>query len=100
MPHGLRQLAKCVEPSRLSFPRDASRFDPTKFFDEPHRSVYQDPTIVAAKQPDLSKWEPPRVRILASKEQAMELIRFLDRHQRLRLVPAEKARKRFLCGAV
>lgn len=98
MPQGLPQLAKCVEPSRLSFPKDAPHFDPTKFFDEPHRSVYQDP-IAEAEEPDFSKWEPPRVRIHASKEQAMELIRFLDRHQRLRLVPEEKVRKRFLCGA-
>ena len=95
---GIPQLAKCVEPSRLSFPKEAPTFDPTDLFDEPHKSVFQDP-ISQAEEPDWAKVEPPRVRIHASKDQAMELIRFLDHHRRLLLVPGEKVRERFLCGA-
>lgn len=98
LPQGVPQLAKCVEPSRLSFPKDAPGFDPTELFEEPHKSVYKDPVAHAAS-PDLSKWEPPRVRIHASRDQALELLQFLDRHHRLRLVPVEKVRKNFLCGA-
>ena len=45
------------------------------------------------------KHAPPRVRIHASREQAFELLKFLYRHQRLRLIPEEKIRKQFLCGA-
>jgi hypothetical protein len=98
LPNGAPQLAKCVEPSRLSFPKEAPSFDPCEFLNEPHKSVYIDP-ISHADEPDWEKHAPPRVRIHASREQAFELLKFLDRHQRLRLIPEEKIRKRFFCDA-
>eukprot|EP00438_Fugacium_kawagutii_P014015 Skav204090 [mRNA] locus=scaffold3129:371114:378324:+ [translate_table: standard] len=96
--NGAPQLAKSVEPSRLSFPKDAPTFDPTKYFDEPHKTVYQDP-ISVAMSPEECLVEPPRVRIHASRPEALELLRFLDEHHRLKLVPEKKIRKGFLCGA-
>lgn len=44
--------------------------------------------------------EPPRVRVRADKVQAMELLRFLDRRKKLRLIEEGKVCKSFLCGAV
>eukprot|EP00438_Fugacium_kawagutii_P021961 Skav208057 [mRNA] locus=scaffold1124:175499:180298:- [translate_table: standard] len=96
--NGAPQLAKCVEPSRLSFPRDAPVFDPTEYYDEPHRTTYIDP-ISTAIAPEECLVEPPRVRIHASRTQALELLHFLDRHHRLKLVPEKKIRQGFLCGA-
>eukprot|EP00438_Fugacium_kawagutii_P000176 Skav214254 [mRNA] locus=scaffold2045:416029:421014:- [translate_table: standard] len=95
---GAPQLAKCVEPSRLSFPKEAPTFDATEFFDEPHRSVFLDPIANSKNAEDVLE-EPPRVHVHASKQQALELFRFLDRHHRLRLVPEEKIRTHCLCGA-
>ena len=95
---GVPQLAKCVEPSRLSFPEGAPRFDPTPLLEEPHYSMYVDP-ISQAIDPHESKVEPPRVRVHASKEQALQLFKFLDDHHRLRLVPAKRVRRNYLCGA-
>lgn len=91
------QLAKCVEPSRLSFPQDAPAFDPSSMLEEPHKKVYEDPISCAISE-DFSL-EPPRVRVHGSKDQALGLFRFLDQHHRLRLVPREKVRDGFLCGA-
>eukprot|EP00438_Fugacium_kawagutii_P035715 Skav234674 [mRNA] locus=scaffold1131:475680:480491:- [translate_table: standard] len=98
LPHGAPAVAKCVEPSRLSFPAEAPKFDPTELFDEPHRTTYVDP-ISLATDPMCSSWEPPRVRIHASKKQALELMEFLDRHSRLRLAAAKSIRPKHLCGA-
>eukprot|EP00438_Fugacium_kawagutii_P019952 Skav226915 [mRNA] locus=scaffold1147:35131:36597:+ [translate_table: standard] len=95
---GTIAVAKCVEPSRLSFPAEAPMFDPTELYDEPHKTVYQDP-ISLAISPEESNLEPPRVRVHASKQQALELMSFLDRHNRLRLVPEEKVRVQHTCGA-
>lgn len=92
------QLAKCVEPSRLSFPQDAPAFDPSSMLEEPHKKVYEDPISCAISPEDFSL-EPPRVRVHGSKDQALGLFRFLDQHHRLRLVPREKVRDGFLCGA-
>ena len=41
------QLAKCVEPSRLSFPKEAPRFDPTDLLEGVHQQVFQDPISLA-----------------------------------------------------
>eukprot|EP00438_Fugacium_kawagutii_P024874 Skav205535 [mRNA] locus=scaffold1012:177:4000:- [translate_table: standard] len=95
---GTLQTAKCVEPSRLSFPKEAPTFDATEYFDEPHRSMFVDP-ISQRIDPTCLMEEPPRVRIHASKQQALDLFKFLDSHHRLRLVPEEKVEKKFLCGA-
>lgn len=41
--HGAPVVAKCVEPSRLSFPAEAPKFDPSDLLEEPRKTVYQDP---------------------------------------------------------
>eukprot|EP00438_Fugacium_kawagutii_P020227 Skav232464 [mRNA] locus=scaffold2877:29131:33540:+ [translate_table: standard] len=96
--NGELHLAKCVEPSRLSFPNAAPQFDPMPLLEEPHKSMYMDP-ISQAVAPEELTVEPPRVRIHASKEQALGLFQLLDANHRLRLVPEEKIRKGFWCGA-
>lgn len=89
---GVPALAKCVEPSRLSFPKQAPSFNPTQLLDEPHQTVFLDPVSQAADHAAFLQL-PPRVRVHASKSQAFELLRFLDAHGRLRLVPEEKINK-------
>eukprot|EP00435_Cladocopium_sp_Y103_P016382 s82_g4.t1 len=91
-------LAKKVEASRLSFPEDKPEFDPTRLFDERHSTVYSDP-ISLAREPEAGDEPPPRVRVQASDAGAFELFRFLDKHHRLRLVPASRVRKERTCGA-
>ena len=91
-------LAKDVDHTRLSFPKEAPEFDPIRLFAEPHRSICQDPIKLAVK-PEDSTTTPPKVRVRARREQAMELFRFLDSHKRLKLAPREKVRTSHLCGA-
>lgn len=90
--------AKRVDASRLTFPQEKPAFDPLQLFGEPHATVYRDP-ISCALQPGNETEPPPRVRAHGSETDAMQLFRFLDGHGRLRVVPEEKVRLGYLCGA-
>ena len=95
---GVPSLAKDIEPSRLSFPKDAAEFNPTDLLDEPHKTVYTNPTSLA-REPDLELDRPPRVQVRASEKRTWELIRFLDDHRRLGLAAPHQVRETHLCGA-
>ena len=97
LPINVPSTAKVVEPSRLSLPEGRPEFDPAPLLHEPHLTVFEDPISVARK-PDLATDRPPRVRVHASKEQALGLLHCLDRGGRLRLAPKEKIRSSHLCG--
>ena len=90
--------AKEIEPGRLSFPADQPTFDPRKYLDELHLQCYEDPSSLADAAA-LEQLEPPKVQIRASRQQSKELLRFLDRHHRLALAPAEKINQKLCCGA-
>lgn len=91
-------LAKEVDASRLSVPEKPPEFDPADLFEEPHKTVYQDP-VSRAMEPHQHAHVPPRVRVHASRDQALRFLQFLDERHRLELVPAEKVREAHLCGA-
>ena len=91
-------VAKEIEPERLSFPADRPHFNPEKYLDEIHLQCYEDPASLADEDA-LEQLQPPRVQIRASRQQSKELLRFLDRHHRLALAPAEKINKKLCCGA-
>lgn len=91
-------VAKEIEPERLSFPADRPHFNPEKYLDEIHLQCYEDPASLADDDA-LEQLQPPRVQIRASRQQSKELLRFLDRHHRLALAPAEKINKKLCCGA-
>ena len=91
-------LAKEIEPERLSFPADRPNFKPEKYFDDVHLQCYEDPASLADIDA-FAQLEPPRVQIRASRQHSKDLLRFLDRHHRLALTPAEKIDKRLCCGA-
>ena len=97
LPINVPSLAKQVEPSRLSLPQGRPEFDASGLLLEPHRTVFDDP-ISMARPPDPATDRPPRVRVHASKQQALGLLRNLDRGGRLRLAPKEKIRSSHLCG--
>eukprot|EP00438_Fugacium_kawagutii_P035056 Skav236663 [mRNA] locus=scaffold338:109507:114366:- [translate_table: standard] len=90
--------AKSVDASRLSIPTAPPEFDPTVLFEHPHRDVYVDP-IKLATDPTQTKLVPPKVRVHASRDQALQFLHFLDEHHRLELVPAKKIRTSHVCGA-
>ena len=90
-------MAKPVDAQRLSFPEDHPEFNPVKLFSEPHCTTYTDPVSFAV-EPN-AEIPPPRVRVQSSREGALELFHFLDRHRRLRLAPASQVRKDRTCGA-
>ncbi|CAL1164508.1 unnamed protein product [Cladocopium goreaui] len=89
MQQGTPMLAKDIETERLSFPKGLPEFNPEKFFDGVHKTVFVDP-ISLAIPPDQSEGLPPRVQVRASHEQVLQLLHFLDEHHRLRLVPKSK----------
>ena len=90
-------MAKPVDAQRLSFPEEHPEFNPVKLFSEPHVTTYNDPVSFAAEpNPEVP---PPRVRVQSSREGAIELFHFLDRHRQLRLAPASQVRKDRTCGA-
>ena len=95
---GAPVLAKEVDASRISVPERPPEFDPSDLFSEPHKTVYSDP-ISKAIEPHESYHVPPRVRVHASRDQALRFLQFLDDRHRLELVPAEKVREAHLCGA-
>ena len=97
LPINVPSLAKQVEPSRLSLPQGRPEFDASGLLLEPHRTVFEDP-ISVARPPDPTVDRPPRVRVHASKQQALGLLHNLDRGGRLRLAPKEKIRSSHLCG--
>ena len=97
LPIQVPSLAKQVDPARLSLPEGRPEFDAGPLLQEPHRTVFEDP-ISAARKPGLATDRPPRVRVHASKEQAIGLLQSLDRGGRLRLGPKEKIRSSYLCG--
>lgn len=98
MQQGTPMLAKDIETERLSFPKGLPEFNPEKFFDGVHKTVFVDP-ISLAIPPDQSEGLPPRVQVRASHEQVLQLLHFLDEHHRLRLVPKSKVRTSHTCGA-
>ena len=90
-------VAKKVETHRLSVPTEPPLFDPVGLFDDLHKSVFVDPVSLAI--PEEEATDPlPRVRVHASRQQAFELLHFLDDRHRLILAPAEKIRSRRTCG--
>ena len=91
-------VAKEIEPERLSFPADRPHFNPKKYLDEIHQQCYEDPASLADSGA-VEQLQPPRVQIRASRQQSKELLRFLDRHHRLALAPAEKINTKLCCGA-
>ncbi len=94
---GIPVLAKEVESSRLSFPQDKPWFNPSKFFDNEHKIVYEDPASLSAELE--SSEQLPRVQVRASRSKTMELLLFLDRHNRLVLASEKNVRLELLCGA-
>ena len=95
---GLPQLARDIDASRLKFPQDAPAFDPTTVFSEPHRNLYADPSDFKIKhEPDAVR--PPHVRIRATRSGTLEFLRFLDKHKRLKFVPADEVDSTELYGA-
>ena len=82
----------------MKFPQEAPGFDPTDLFDAEHKNLYMDPGMFSF-EPDSSAPPPPRVRIHADRAGAFELLHFLDKHKRLRLVPVGEAKTTHLCGA-
>lgn len=95
--HTSIQLAKDVEPDRLSVPREPPQFKPDSLFDEPHRTVYRDPLSRSIDDPDQLPL-PPRVSIRSSREGALQLLRFLDDRHRLSFIPESKVRPGRTCG--
>lgn len=95
---GVPALAKEVDASRLSVPEKPPEFDPADLFGELHTTVYKD-TVSQAIAPHEADMMPPRVRVHASRDQALRFLQFLDERRRLELVPAEKVRETHLCGA-
>eukprot|EP00434_Breviolum_minutum_P008186 symbB.v1.2.007217.t1/scaffold441.1/size205278/4 len=91
-------VAKEIEPERLSFPADRPHFNPKKYLDEIHQQCYEDPASLADSGA-VEQLQPPRVQIRASRQRSKELLRFLDRHHRLALAPAEKINTKLCCGA-
>ena len=90
-------VAKEIEPSRLSVPLEPPQFRAEDLFDEPHRSVFEDP-ISQARDPSSSACVPPRVRLHASRRRAFEFLHFLDQRHRLLFAPESKVRSTHLCG--
>eukprot|EP00438_Fugacium_kawagutii_P032532 Skav202150 [mRNA] locus=scaffold970:142130:165817:- [translate_table: standard] len=95
---GAPVIAKPVIAERLSVPAAPPEFDPTGLFTEPHATVYDDP-ISTAMAPEATTFPPPKVRVHATREQALAFVKFLDDRDRLELIPGEKARRTHLCGA-
>ena len=95
--HEAIQVAKDVEPDRLSVPTEPPQFRPEKLFDEPHRTIFKDPISLANEDPDQLPL-PPRVSIRASREGALQLLRFLDERHRLSFIAESKVRPGRTCG--
>ena len=98
MTSGTPVLAKEIDASRLSFPKEKPEFNPAELFDEPHKTVFLDP-VKLANTPDFENNPPPKVHLRATHSKALELLHFLDHHHRLRIVPEHKIRKDYCCGA-
>ncbi|CAE7208910.1 unnamed protein product [Symbiodinium sp. CCMP2592] len=73
--------AKTIEADRLTFP-GPPRFNPSPFLDSPTRRRFENPSSFAAA-PDTANRPPPRVRVLASRAQRLELFRKLAESGRL-----------------
>lgn len=90
-------MAKDVDASRLSVPREPPEFQPDDLLPPHHRAVFQDP-VRFARDPSTAVEQPPRVQLHASRRQAFELLHFLDQRHRLSLAPESKVRPSHLCG--
>ncbi|CAL1137610.1 unnamed protein product [Cladocopium goreaui] len=95
---GAPVLAKSVDATRLSVPNQPPEFDPSVLFGFPHKEVYVDP-VARAMEPASAVEAPPKVRVHASRDQALQFVKFLDDRGLLTLAPAEKVRRSHLCGA-
>lgn len=89
--------AQKLVAERVALPREIPEFDPTPLFDEPHRTVYQDPISLATDPACAS--EPPRVKVHANRAAALAFVEKLDSHHRLRLAKKSEIRSTHLCGA-
>ena len=88
--------AKPIQASRLSFPSEPA-FDPSPFLDKSTRERYQRPLDFAAP-PDLLHRPPPPVRVLASNEEKVALLRLLASSGRLRPIRPDPARLPYAAG--
>ena len=87
--------ARPVEPSRLNFPGRPS-FHPVPFLDNANRQVYKDPLLFA--RPLAPEASLPKVRVHATRANAIRLLEVLDASGRLKLVPASELRPRLRNG--
>ena len=89
--------AKELQASRIALPSSPPEFDPRPLLLEPHHTVYVDPVSLA--KPVAEANQPPRVRVHASRQEAVAFVEKLDRHHRLRLAGKNEVRASHLCGA-
>ena len=84
-----------VRSERLTFVGKPS-FDPEPFLDARNRKVYHDPLEHA--RPLAPEASVPRVKVNASRAEALRLLELLDSTDRLKLVKADEVRPRLRCG--
>lgn len=89
--------AKELTAARIAMPSSMPEFDPYTLLEEPHKTVYEDP-VSRARPPDTAG-QAPRVRVHASRDEALAFVEKLDQHHRLRLAKKEEIRPTHLCGA-
>ena len=90
-------VAKEVETHRLSVPMEPPEFRPGDLLPPHHLAVFEDP-LKFASDPLTVSTPPPKVHLHASRQQAFDLLRFLDERQRLSLAPKTEVRSKHLCG--
>ena len=97
MPADMLPLAKCIEPSRLSFFGSPS-FDPLPFLDPVNRAWYADPVALSEEAFRLGS-HPPKVRVRCALEEHMRFFKLLDDGGRLALHPVSALREGYGAGA-
>ena len=90
-------VAQEVETPRLSVPMEPPEFRPGDLLPPHHLAVFEDP-LKFASDPLTVSTPPPKVHLHASRQQAFDLLRFLDERQRLSLAPKTEVRSKHLCG--